>query len=753
MRKLVMVIVFLMFGASLCYSKVELNYRSSSCFTEPNDFVIDGNYVYSAFYNGLITYEINENNGLDKVSRLFLDGEGKRVKKEGDCLYFAAGEKGVYIIDVSDPEHPLVLANYDTPGEALDVSVQDNILYVADGEECLQVIDFSNIYNPEIIGSYKTNLPFTGGPISTRVGIQNSCCFLISTPALIISAGDWQPDNTNYFEILDVSDPSSITQLGSYSNPGSSLLEICDTLAYVIDNGGLSSITINDPSNIQGKLIYQFNEDYSSRNRRLALHGDTALFVYNWHTWTAQDTSLIELVDISDIDNAQLISSGVIPYYIQDIRYSDSQVIASFCDRPGQEIGIGLLNLNPEPQFNELTHIQTGFHNLTLLGDDLYSVDNWDQSIHAYNINDLDYVHRVSKFKKLDTLYPQLLKIFDSLFYIKTDENILITNTIDSLLPEQVLGQLNRYYDFTVNNDKLFAVSSNYLTILDISDMANPVVISSTYLGFSGRSIALKENLVFIGGTTDGFVVYDISDPRWPSKLSSFVIGKEVRKIKLSGSLALLTDQTFNFHTIDVTDPTSPQLIESSNYELKNIYDICIIDDSLVALAGELNAFGNGNIKLVNLSEPYNYHVECSYTTPLAVTSIAYKDSALYLSNKTSLQIISLQTDYPTDAHFSTSVDEIYPITFELHNNYPNPFNPSTVISFNLAENSYICLEVLNALGQNVKTLLHQNMNAGEYNIVWNGDNESGENIAAGVYFFRLTNGQFSKTRKMVLIK
>ncbi|MEW6685237.1 MAG: FlgD immunoglobulin-like domain containing protein [Candidatus Edwardsbacteria bacterium] len=102
--------------------------------------------------------------------------------------------------------------------------------------------------------------------------------------------------------------------------------------------------------------------------------------------------------------------------------------------------------------------------------------------------------------------------------------------------------------------------------------------------------------------------------------------------------------------------------------------------------------------------------------------------------------------------------DEI--LTFSLLSNYPNPFNQSSVIKYQLSVESNISLKIYNSAGQLVKTLVQEPKTPGAYKVTWDGRDESGKRVAAGVYFYRLTArqtnggqaGDFSATKKMILV-
>ncbi len=93
------------------------------------------------------------------------------------------------------------------------------------------------------------------------------------------------------------------------------------------------------------------------------------------------------------------------------------------------------------------------------------------------------------------------------------------------------------------------------------------------------------------------------------------------------------------------------------------------------------------------------------------------------------------------------------PLEFALHENYPNPFNPTTTLRFDLPEISDITLTIYNMLGQKVRTFDYQNTSAGYHSVTWDATNDFGQQVGAGVYLYQLQTINFVKTRKMVLLK
>ena len=88
-----------------------------------------------------------------------------------------------------------------------------------------------------------------------------------------------------------------------------------------------------------------------------------------------------------------------------------------------------------------------------------------------------------------------------------------------------------------------------------------------------------------------------------------------------------------------------------------------------------------------------------------------------------------------------------------LAQNYPNPFNPQTTIAFSIAERANVRVAVYNVNGALVRTLANESRAAGAYELTWDGRDDGGRQVASGVYFYRLTAGSFTQTKKMVLLK
>ena len=120
--------------------------------------------------------------------------------------------------------------------------------------------------------------------------------------------------------------------------------------------------------------------------------------------------------------------------------------------------------------------------------------------------------------------------------------------------------------------------------------------------------------------------------------------------------------------------------------------------------------------------------------------------------------IPNFTTNRPTSRWYNTAlveIDEDAPVasSFELHGNYPNPFNPSTSIKFSTERFSDVTVTIYSLIGQKVQTIHNGELMAGTYDVKWYGTDVSGNKVPSGVYFYEVRSGDRIKTGKMLLLK
>jgi len=158
------------------------------------------------------------------------------------------------------------------------------------------------------------------------------------------------------------------------------------------------------------------------------------------------------------------------------------------------------------------------------------------------------------------------------------------------------------------------------------------------------------------------------------------------------------------------------------------------------------------------------------FPMPIDITvEFAGGDTVVSVFNDDALQTFDIPvSDEPTniildkDGWILKTIDSVIssedsssplPSQFALHPNYPNPFNAGTSISFSLPQRSEVLIRIYTLTGREVRTLVQQSYTAGTHRVSWNGLDDAGEPAASGLYFYQMRAGDFTQSRKMLLIR
>jgi hypothetical protein len=160
----------------------------------------------------------------------------------------------------------------------------------------------------------------------------------------------------------------------------------------------------------------------------------------------------------------------------------------------------------------------------------------------------------------------------------------------------------------------------------------------------------------------------------------------------------------------------------------------------------------------VNLS---GYHIYRNSEVVGFTTDTFYQETEL-ADGTYSYTISAIYGDYES-SHSNQAIIEIFgntsaeennlPSAHKLWRNYPNPFNPTTNIKFDIGESATVTIDVFNSKGMKLVTLLDEVKAAGNHSIVWNGKDSGGKAVSSGVYFYQMRAGDYHKTHKMILMK
>ncbi len=582
-------------------SDFNVEYVSSCLWSDVKDVVVDGDYAYCAYVNGLVILDVSDPTNPDSVSYMYLQGTGEGIDKSGDFVYLADGSEGLIIIDVLDPVNPITIGSYNTPDWAYSVFVIDSLAFIADDYGGLQIIDISDPFNPEFVGNYAERV-FSVFVLDTLVYFANS------------HSGDLQ--------IINVSDPINPYLLGSYDIPGSARsVFVSDTLAYVAAyDSGLQIINVSDPINPE------FVGSYNTTGRSYDV------FVSDTLAYVAYGSSGVKIINVSEPTNPEFVSSLYAPGATLDVFVSDTLVYVAGTG------GFQLFNVSEPVNPDYIGNYDTPSLALGIyVSDTLAYVANWNNGLSIVNISDINSPYMVGNY---DTRYAQVVFLSDSLAYIADGSGGLkIINVSDPTNPEFV-GEYSGDAMGVFVSDTLAYVGSglNGLVILNVSDPTTPVYVGSSDIIKYAYNVFVVDTLAYVADGTNGVQIINVSEPTNPIFVSNYDTPNNAFDIVVLDTLLYVADGYSGLRIINVSDPVNPTYV-GSYYTSGGFTTHFFISNDHAYLTN-----GDKGLQIVSISDPTNPELVGSYDTPGHARRVFVSDSLVYLADGSSLMV--LKTDF-----------------------------------------------------------------------------------------------------------
>lgn len=229
-----------------------------------------------------------------------------------------------------------------------------------------------------------------------------------------------------------------------------------------------------------------------------------------------------------------------------------------------------------------------------------------------------------------------------------------------------------------------------------------------------------------------GFEIVPMIDGAYGNEILNCIADKNIAEIYITDAthvgLKILSQELTGFMAIDY--PTEDYWLGDTTIYRYLTY---------AAKDAEFQSSGDGGLGIMTTAAE-NLGASDSMIVYMAIAVGASRDEMLTVMD-------AAEAKYATLTSVKRSDSEI-PETFTLKQNYPNPFNPSTTIKWQQPERGFTTLKIYDALGNEIATLANQELNAGNYSVSFDANK-----MSSGIYFYSLTTGQFSSTKKMILVK
>lgn len=369
---------------------------------------------------------------------------------------------------------------------------------------------------------------------------------------------------------------------------------------------------------------------------------------------------------------------------------------------------------------------------------DNYAFSVWADTFTILDISDL-YNVRIT-FQ--DSIARQLesINVDENYAYISSSENGIFIFDISNPYSPQLISNFknsNYFLCSEVKNDILYAGVKYGLLTLDISEKSSPQVINVIDENIDDVwSINITDTLMFASSEDTGLKIFNISNPREPEEIIQLETSPNVTADDSAIRDNIIYVMSWShMHVFDIVDVRNPILFYTLEYT--GGYSIKIEGNYAYTLI-------SSQLTVIDIGDPEDLKIVGYYPVESAGANLYVRNRIAYVSTQSKgIQFIKFDPQ-------STGVKNNKNIISEtiLHNNYPNPFNPTTVIQFDLAQTEFVKLTVYDLLGSEVTTLLNKRLPSGTHRVNFNASN-----FPSGIYFYKLQSETALLSNKMLLTK
>ncbi|MBT3755149.1 MAG: T9SS type A sorting domain-containing protein [Candidatus Cloacimonetes bacterium] len=686
-------------------------------------------------------------------------------------LVFVGSGGGVLVTDVSDPENPVIISEVRArslvDGSYYDAATQR--LYLAAYFSGIEIWDLSDLYNPVFLSRCPTE-PYPRG------GIYASGDYVF---AATVGYG---------LRIIDVSDPTDPFEVTSITT-GNNVwyMKVSGDYAYLVDSSsGLSVVDISDPLNPS------IEATYPNATGDIYISGNYAYF--------AKYGFGLKIYDITDPLNAFEVGDCAVTGYPYRVAVYEDHAFVS-----GNECGLVAINIADPANPYLVSSNASNYKNIAAVEGNIYITSDSDGFI-SFDITNPASMQIVGGYGMPG--YTTDMAVSGDYVYLGSN-GFRVLDVSDYSDPIEVgYAEVDGGCVAVANTHVIYSPKSmgapNRVNIMNVDDPTNPYREGFYTSPAMTYDLAAKNDLAFVACWWDGMRIIDFSNPSSPY-LSAHVLGWTngaipgvdycyVQALDVQGDYAYVIDygpfqddDTFGLYIINISDPSNSHVVTRYTNFVSRGWDIDVEGDYAYI------ADSYGGMEVIDISDPYapttisycylgdsaqGIHVDGDYAyianyilggvqvialwDPTAPLNVGYyKRSGCFALNVDAEENYVYIADglsgmqiYNNLLVQVSSEEEIVDLPEMKSWNYPNPFNPSTTISFSVSQtSSFVTLGIYNLKGQKVKNLVNDQLPAGQHSVVWNGKDDNKKSVSSGIYFYKLITEDNTETKKMLLLK
>ncbi|MBU1638834.1 hypothetical protein KKC97_14320, partial [bacterium] len=642
------------------------------------DIAVQGDYAYLACQSdGFRIVNISDIHSPFDVSHIAFSYV-TTVAVQGNYAYFGGYSiDGIQVVDVSDPANPFIAGTILAETEAIEILIRGNRMYAASSEYDYSVVDISDPPHPIVLCNAPRNYGADAldlvndklylaaqydGVIAIDISVLDQPVVLGSYQS---SVGDWVngvsvKDGYAYIacgwsgmEVIDLSTMLRVASIDSLVYAfGTQIVNGMLYMNYGDPDCPLAIIDIQDPLHPQTLGVYYPPEDLWN----FTVIGNTA--------YIADDSHGFRMVNVADPTNPVEIA--------RHNRYGENLEVQVIGDLAyvRETIDFTIFDVSDPLHPQELGFYESrwGFNDFDIVGNIAYCVGTGYECLFALDISDPTAPQLLASYTSEDSDVHYRFVIHDHYLYLVENDGLRIFDIAD---PAQFVEV--GFFEMYIGNARLYCDNRyiylrefyRHVHVIDIADPANPTLAGTWDIENYCSAITSRDDLIFV---TIGSVVnvYDRTNLTNPGPVEVIHLPDgyptSFSSIEARDNYLYLTSSEYGIIVCDISDITAPQVIGS-------------------------------------------------YGTPGSACNMHLVDNSIYVADHSNLGIYSFTPTTPASPIGPDAVAS----TFTLFSNYPNPFNSTTQIRFEVAGNYYISLAVFDMLGRQVTTLADQNFTTGTH--------------------------------------
>jgi hypothetical protein len=667
---------------------------------------------------------------------------------DGDYAYLACENDGLRILNISDPDHFVEITHYPAEG-VYSIAKSGNYIYMGLYYD-LRIIDVSDPLHPAQVQT----VPIEGRTLAIRIfGNYAYVCKMYTTTGLTI---------------IDISDPNTAHIVSQPPDlDGVYDIEVRNDTAFVA--AGWDGLRLLDISDINyPQFLYEFTNENHEGIIGIAVVGNYAYI-----------GCVMDGLRTLDLTTMQVVNTNDTLFYCLWLKKNNGLLYAEFGVDYYQLATVDISN-PISPAIASIYLPPYGIQNFCLSGDRAYIAD-YDRGLRVLDISSPSSMDEIYSFNYYGMDIG--LVVSGNYAYVQNDLSLAVVDVSDIQHPRETgrLELTNHILELRIKDNIAYILKSSFkaLCTVDISNPSSPTLLDEFEAPNDDQySLGIYDHYAYMG-EADSIRILDISDPHAITQARIYRCDRPWHILAVYDHYMIYNQAEYAVEVADLTDPLHPQVIQhfnmneyshdaaiaenrlyivSTNYlriydivnwsfiSETNLSDLLFCAASSIVVSGNYAYLGGETVGLtvIDISDPAQLELAGYYECHPGGFDVALSGNTILLASGTNLGFYEFT---PTDAIDDPSQPKI-PTEFAVLPNYPNPFNNSTTIRYELPLSADVTIDIYDIAGRHIQTLLSEKQSAGYHELNW--DSKS---ATSGIYFYKITADEFTDTRKMILMK